>query len=378
MDLLNIIICKNPHLSNKEISALAATEGISTTQDIVRARRVRLRKKFGNNFELYVPDKLTEECARLGVAPDQVISAWIKDGSTSIHLAGRPDHSNFFDEFLESVKKHAPAYPKIPKPKIREPHLFIFSPADIHIGKYTSREETGHDYDIEIATNRVLDATDSLLQQVSTYSIERIVLVGGNDAIHVDNPKNTTTSGTYQDVTGLWWELVEHAVKMYVKVIESLLAVAPVSVVWVPSNHDFTLGWCVGQILQAWFRRCQGVSFDCTINHRKYLTYGKNLIGFSHGDGARTADLPMLMASEAQDWSETVFRYWYLGHIHHKQRLNWMSTKDFIGVTVEFLRSPAESERWSHTNGFTGVPRAIEGFVHHPDLGQVSRHTRYF
>ena len=61
------------------------------------------------------------------------------------------------------------------------------------------------------------------------------------------------------------------------------------------------------------------------------------------------------MAHEAKEmWATTKHRYWYCHHMHHK------ISKDYIGVTVEYLRSPSGTDRRHADKGYTGVPKAIE------------------
>jgi hypothetical protein len=113
------------------------------------------------------------------------------------------------------------------------------------------------------------------------------------------------------------------------------------------------------------------------MHHRKYFKYGQNLLGFSHGDGARPEDMPLLMATESQDWVSCPHRYIYLHHIHHKKIIRFKAGQDYGGIPVEFLRSGAGSDRWTHTN-FGGQKMAIEAFVHHPENGQVGKISHFF
>ena len=110
----------------------------------------------------------------------------------------------------------------------------------------------------------------------------------------------------------------------------------------------------------------------CDMSHRKYTTYGNNLIGTTHGDGAKVANLPLLMAHEAKEWSNCKHKYIYTHHIHHK------ASKDYMGVCVESLRSPSSTDSWHHKNGFQHAPKAIEGYLHHKLHGQVARLTNLF
>ena len=79
------------------------------------------------------------------------------------------------------------------------------------------------------------------------------------------------------------------------------------------------------------------------------------------------------MAQEASgDWSYTKHRYVYTHHVHHK------NAKDYVGVTVESLRSPSGTDSWHHRNGYQHNPKAVEGYLHHPIHGQIARLTHIF
>jgi hypothetical protein len=156
-------------------------------------------------------------------------------------------------------------------------------------------------------------------------------------------------------------------------VLEQLVSVAPVHFIHTPSNHDYVSGFFLSEVIKTWFRHHDGISFDVNMAHRKYYRYGNNLIGVTHGDGAKEKDLPMLMAVEAKNmWSECNHRYIYTHHIHHK------TSKDYPGVTIESLRSASGTDSWHHKMGYQHAPQAVEGFVHDFERGQVARISHIF
>ncbi len=206
--------------------------------------------------------------------------------------------------------------------------------------------------------------------KVSVVGIPKTI---DNDILHIDTPRRTTTNGTPQDTDGMWYDNFLTAKKLYVDIIEMLVGVADVHFMYNPSNHDYTNGFFLADVIMTWFRTMPNVTFDCSISHRKYFQYGKNLIGTTHGDGAKSQDLPLLMAQESPEaWSNTKHRYVYTHHVHHK------TSKDYIGVTVESLRSPSGTDSWHHRNGYQHNPKAVEGYIHHPEHGQVARLTHIF
>ena len=288
------------------------------------------------------------------------------------------DENQILNNITKLIESYSPTYLDVPK-DFDNDHLLVINPADIHIGKYASEFETGSGYDCETAVDRVLEGIQGLIDKSAGFGIERVLFCIGNDILHIDNVYNQTTSGTPQDVDGKWWEHFEIALMLYVKCIEMLRQVAPVDVLHSMSNHDYQSGFHLAHALKSWFRKADDINFDISVAHRKYYRYGKNLIGLEHGDGAKIDKLPLLMAQEQPLlWSETKYRYFYLHHIHHKVKHKWLDAKDFIGVTVEYLRSPSGTDSWHSRKGFTGVPKAVEGFLHEKNSGQVARITHYF
>jgi hypothetical protein len=111
---------------------------------------------------------------------------------------------NLYDLFLEDLKSYAPKYNAYKRESYSDGHLLIVDPADVHIGKLCNAFETGETYNNQIAVQRVLSGVDGILNKVSSFNIDKILFVIGNDILHIDNPKRTTTSGTPQDTDGMW------------------------------------------------------------------------------------------------------------------------------------------------------------------------------
>ena len=313
-------------------------------------------------------------CKMRGIDFSSVKEYWDKTKEYSIKV--RPEVIQMRDicsELIDEMKDYSPNYPKISRSVSKDDHLLVIDPADVHIGKLATSFETGEEYNSEIAVQRVRDGVKGILSKAKGFNIDQIILVIGNDILHIDTPKRTTTSGTPQDTDGMWYDNFLKAKNIYVEVIEMLLSVADVHIMYNPSNHDYTNGFFLADVIKTWFRKSKNITFDTSIANRKYFRYHKNLIGTTHGDGAKSQDLPLLMAQEASgDWSYTKHRYVYTHHVHHK------NAKDYVGVTVESLRSPSGTDSWHHRNGYQHNPKAVEGYLHHPIHGQIARLTHIF
>lgn len=279
--------------------------------------------------------------------------------------------------------------------------LLVIDLADVHIGKLCTASETGYSYDSDEAVRRMVEGTKALLRKASGHGIARIVMVLGNDILHIDKPDRKTTSGTPQDTHGTVHTMYRDAQAAYVAAIEACAAEYPVDLIYCPSNHDWMLGWALAGSIGVWFRDHPNVTatpYNLSETHRKYYRYENNLIGLTHGDGAKEADLYPLMMTEARAHiSDCPHRYWLLHHFHHKIRkakgLNSHDReKDHIGLTtvksgagmqegdnieIEYVRSPSPPDGWHHRNGYLNR-QAVECFIYDPFDGQYARFTNWF
>lgn len=333
-------------------------------------------RKSINKLEKRIKHKaLKAECDEVGIPANAVGNYWYKGKHFSIHASTKQtiNYEDLREEIIEAMNEHSPSYPLIERETNQDGHLLVIDPADVHIGKLASTFESGDEYNIQIAKLRVKQGVDGIINKASGFAIDKILLIIGNDILHIDTPKRQTTSGTPQDTDGMWYDAFLEAKKLYVDIIERLISVANVHVVFNPSNHDYQSGFFLADVIASWFRNCEYVTFDTSIAHRKYYQYGNNLIGSTHGDGAKLSDLPLLMAQEApNEWCGTNHRYIYTHHLHHYQ------AKDLIGVSVEVLRSPSGTDSWHHRNGYQHAPKSIMGFIHSKEFGQIARLNHYF
>lgn len=315
-----------------------------------------------------------------GIDPSTVKHGWFKSKESSLFAKNpsfkTPEQIGFElvqKEIIDELKNYSPKYPTIKRKKSKESHLLIVDPADIHIGKLCTAYETGTEYNQNIAVKRVLEGVKGLLDKSNGFNIDKIIFVAGNDILHTDNTKRETKNGTAQDTDGMWYDNFLTAKQLYVDIIEMLMQIADVLVIFCPSNHDYQSGFFLAQTIEAHFRLSKNVTFNCSIAHRKYAFYGTNLLGFTHGDGSKEANLGSLMSIEAKEnWGFAEYRYFYTHHLHHKQ------SKDYINVSVETLRSPSPSDSWHNTKGFKHTFCAIELFVHSKEHGQVARITHLY
>ena len=276
--------------------------------------------------------------------------------------------------------------------------LLVVDLADVHFNKLCVKSETGYSYSMDVARHRVIEGVKALLAKAKHSGVGRILFVLGNDILHTDNAKGTTTSGTPQDTDGTPFEAYRVAKQASIEAIKLCAKVADVDLVHCMSNHDWLLGWTLSQSIAEHFSEHPNVNateYNISEAHRKYYRYEDNLILVTHGDGAKEADLLALMLKEAGSHvSACPNRYVLQHHFHHKiaKRGKVTTEKDHIAMTsiqsgqggndehrfnIEYVRSPSPPDGWHDRNGYVNR-QAVECFLYDPSLGQDTRFTEWF
>ena len=248
--------------------------------------------------------------------------------------------------------------------------------ADTHFGKYAWGRSTGEaDYDLDIAARLVREASAELLDAATEYAPGRITVAGLGDLFHYDTPSGTTTSGTPLERDGRLQKMISVGTDALVGVIDTAAMVAPADVLVVNGNHDETLTWAFHRIAVERYARSKRVTVDATYTPRKYLTHGRNLLGFVHGHRAKRR-LPQLMAHEAAAaWAASPYREVHTGHLHH-QAAEWQRPIETIdGVLVRIAPSLGPADDWHAASGFVGARRAMELFIYDPAGGLRAMHV---
>lgn len=323
---------------------------------------------------------LSTECESVGIPLELVKHYWHKGKHFSINVKGTDAGKSpvdIFNEYINDVKEsisnsfewNTIYYGTPPSGNLFVPNIF-----DLHLGKLAWKEETGEDYDIKIAQKRFHNALNDMINKSSGYGIDEILFPVGNDIYNSDRalPYAQTTAGTPQQDDTRWQKMFRIGVKLITEGIIKLSQIAPVKVKLVYSNHDFERVFYLGEVLSAVFANNPNVEIDNQPRVRKYYQYGKVMIGLAHGHNEKPTDLPLIMAQEApMMWSETLYREWLLGHLHHRYTLMTQSAKDYRGVNVRYLTSPSSPDVWHHGRGYIGAIKGAEGFIYNKDQGLI-------
>lgn len=294
------------------------------------------------------------------------------DGSTAAQWVKTTRDQLMQQEALEaSLRAMAESLPQVAPRPVPGGHmsdlLTGYPIGDPHFGMRAWAAETGDDWDLAIAERVHCGAMAALV--ASAPPSEQAIIVNLGDALHYDSLEaKTPRSGHFLDADGRYAKMVHVWVKVIRQCIESALEKhARVHVVNVQGNHDETGAIWTAIALSHIYEREPRVTVDTSPSLFNYYRFGRVLIGCHHGHTCKAASLPAVMAADrAQDWGETVHRYWWTGHIHHE------SVKEFPGVSVESFNTLASKDAHATAGGWRSR-ETMQAIVLHREHGEVAR-----
>lgn len=265
----------------------------------------------------------------------------------------------------ESVKGLAPIS-KAPKRKA-EDLLSVYPWGDPHFGMYAWWQDAGADFDLDIAEELTCSAVDRLVAAAPEGSTGLLLNLG--DMFHADNQRNMSQSGHQLDVDGRWAKVQQVGLRAKIHCIRRMLEKHSKVIVRInKGNHDGHSSYALALMLSCYFHNDPRVVVDLSPNVCWYYHFGSVLIGSTHGDTIKGADMGGIMAFDRPEaWGASKHRYWYVGHVHHKD------VKEYRGVIVEYVRTMAARDAWHQGQGYRSG-RDMQLVVHHRDHGEIERH----
>ena len=259
----------------------------------------------------------------------------------------------------------------IPAPDNCIDDLLVFLPiGDAHLGMLAWVEDAGESWDLKIAEKNYIEAMARMIE--SAPNAKECLIADMGDFLHRNDNKNATPqSGNALDCDGRSIKMMRVAVKILIYAIDCALAkFETVRLRNVVGNHAPEAEQMLSLVLEQRYNNNPRVIVEQSTNKFYYYQWGETLIGLCHGDGVKHAELPMIMASDAPKmWGNTLFRYIFIGHIHHQ------AVKEYQGCSTESINTITPNDAW-HTGAGYRSRKNIKLMVMHKKYGEIERITK--
>jgi lambda repressor-like predicted transcriptional regulator len=297
-------------------------------------------------------------------------SGWIKSDGASMYFK-MPQKDADPEDIVAQIKEalsDLEAAPTVQKPTVANEDLLTLYPIpDAHLGMYAYGEETGENYDADIAKDRILRGIGQCM--ASTPPSAEAVIVAMGDLLHADDQSNQTPSSKHQlDVDTRHFRNLDIAITTLASAVEAALRKHnKVDVVVQPGNHDLTAYMAVLFALSERYRENPRVSVQRKPGEFFVREFGKCLIASHHGDKAKPDRLVMFMADQwAEMWGRTKYRFLFTGHLHHTK------SQDIGGCQWEQLRAISARDAYATAHAYTARAE-MQAITYERDRGEVSR-----
>jgi hypothetical protein len=250
--------------------------------------------------------------------------------------------------------------------------LNFYTLTDIHLGMLSWGEETGADWDLNIAEATILESFRYLID--SSPAAETGFFNQLGDALHYDGMLPVTpTSGHIVDADSRYHKVVRSTMRIFRQVITMLLQKHErVVVLMCAGNHDLSGAVWLQESFAMLFENNPRV--EVIVNPSPYYGYmhGKTFIGCHHGHKMNVKKLAD--AFRAKRWrkmmGESRQAYIHTGHMHHKE------TIEHPDMIVEMHQTLAAKDAYA-THGGYDADRSMNCITYHKAGVEKSRIVYY-
>jgi hypothetical protein len=302
-------------------------------------------------FDVVPPGHTIRKVSSLLDGQGQVRAQWIQAPREEVEK---------WEQFWKACEASVAPYRGLAEPANQAPLstddlLTVYVVGDAHIGLHAWAPETGDNFDLKIAEQELVRATELLIDR--TPASTRATFLNVGDWFHTQgDDQRTPTSGVKLDADSRFGKIAEIGFRTMRRCTDRLL-------------HDPHMARMLAMWMRAVYEREPRVIVED--NNRPYLyqVHGKNLLGYFHGDGAKLEQMPSIMAADKPvEWGASIYRNWLGGHVHHKIR------KEFPGCSVETFQTLAPKDYW-HTHKGYRSGQSMSAITFDREFGETTRST---
>lgn len=235
---------------------------------------------------------------------------------------------------------------------------------DLHAGKFIEDR-----YDVDKALTRLKEGVIKILSRGLVDGIGRIDFVYNGDTFNDDSSLQLTFAGTPQQSAGRRSATFRKVRSLIAELAATACQFVPEVNVWIlPGNHDRDTALNLADSLWSYFAHTPQVTVNIEPKEMEFIEWGINLIGLTHGDGAKSMDLAMNLLREGNTQGKKYFEV-HKGHLHTE------SLSEHHGVFVRGFGSPADNgDDWHTRKFYTHARQSMCGIVWNEENGKVSTH----
>lgn len=263
----------------------------------------------------------------------------VKPKAASISVEMIREWFNGFKAKPMEIQEHNPSYGS-------GDNILILPLVDFHWNLLSTEYITGNEYNKKIAAENFRNIISDTVSRTVGRNISKIKFVIGNDLFNANGINGSTFKGTQQDNESHIFEAYTELFELITSGIEVLKKLAPVDILYVPSNHDKEVTMYFMYTLRAQYKEDPDVSVDCSPLPRKYFRHGRTLFMFTHT--IKQDAINRNIMAEASHMIDGVSDIQVmLAHLHNE------TVSDGI-ITIRRLPTTSGLSAWAKDKGYVG------------------------
>lgn len=271
-------------------------------------------------------------------------------------------------EGFKAVLPRAEPVPAQPA-ALRSDLLNFFAVTDAHFGSLSWREETGADWDLDIAERLVVDWFAAAIDLSPPAATAVFAQMG--DLAHYDGMESKTpTSGHILDADSRFPKVVRVIIRTMRRVIRMLLEKhGHVHIIMADANHDPASGAWLREMFAAFYDDEPRITVDSSASTYYVYEHGQTSLFVHHGHRRKIGNVDSVFAGRFRDvYGRTKFSYAHLGHLHSDE------LKSTNLMKVEQHETLAAADAYAANGGWLSG-RSAKVITYSSQYGEVGRLT---
>lgn len=329
----------------RELKAKAAKAGYSPDHDMIHPVPEGYRAKGVST--LYGED-------------GQVKAQWVKSQLDPTIDAIRA----VLDAACEDVPRVKPSKPP---PPVQSELCNAYIITDYHLGMLSWHEETGDDWNLDIAERMLVDWFSASIAAAPPGQVAIFAQLG--DFLHWDGMEAVTPASKHiLDADTRFQKLVRVAIRVIRQILDMLLQKYPtVRVLMADANHDPASGVWLREMLAAMYENEPRIEVDQSADTYYCYEWGLTSLFFHHGHKKKLSQIvDVFVAKFREIFGRTKYSYAHTGHLHHKE------VKETNQMTVEQHQTLAAKDAYASRGGWL-ADRSAQVITYHKRHGEVAR-----
>ena len=317
---------------------------------------------------------VVEEPAKLSVG-DGTSTLYDSKGNVKLQWIKKNGKANSIAETIRSamqafkdVIEPAP-FNLVPRAISGEGLLAQYTITDYHLGMFASKGESGEEWSTKIATEKIYQVIDSMVE--STPHTEHAVINILGDFLHSDSQLAVTPASRHvldQDMR--YSDLISIAVRIISYFVHRARTKATnVTLLIAQGNHDPIGSLWLQELFSYYFENDPNIAVIKSAYPFYAIEFGKTMLAYHHGDKVQFAKMAGVVPSLFPEiWGRTEFRYAHMGDKHHRRVV------EGLGIIVEQHQTLIANDAYSSSHGWTSEAGA-NVIIYSRETGELSRMT---